>query len=222
MKRPLYNIIRLVLVIIPVLLTMAKAVAQTDVYQGQTTTLEIEQKPGDTYTWELYSDSTVNFAQAIGDTPVTDASFVSSNTGPSVEVSWHQPGVYFYKVTAVNSPGCTNNLKVGRIRILEGLPTATMVIDPICMGDPAILTVELTGTAPWSITYTNGTDTETISGITESTYEITMSPGPTTSTQYWITEVTDALNTNSTPTDPVDLVVNPKPNSSKIYQYDKP
>ena len=201
---------------------MAKAVAQTDVYQGQTTTLEIEQKPGDTYTWEIYNDSTVNFAMVAGDTPATDALFVSGNSGNKVDVTWHQPGIYFYKVTAVDATGCTNNIKVGRIKILEGLPTATITADPICIGDPASLTVTLTGNGPWDITYTDGVNTETITGITESTYLITISPGPTTSTQYWITEVTDALNTNSTPTDPVDLIVNPKPGSSKIYQYDKP
>lgn len=201
---------------------MATAMAQTDVYQGQTTTLEIEQKPGDTYTWELYNDSTVNFGTVAGTVPVTDASFVSGNTSHSVDITWHQPGVYFYKVTAVNASGCPNNLKVGRIKILQGLPEATIIANPICIGDPATLTLELTGNGPWDITYTDGVNTETITGITDSTYEISISPEPTTSTQYWITEVTDQLNTNSTPTTPVDLIVNPKPSSSKIYQYDKP
>ena len=201
---------------------MAKAVAQTDVYQGQTITLEVQQKPGLTYTWELYKDSTVNFATVSGTVPETDASFVGGNTGHRVGITWHQAGVYFYKITAVHASGCTNNLKVGRIKILEGLPAARMTANSVCSGDPATLTVELTGTGPWDITYTDGIHTKTVNGITDRTYELRISPEPTSSSQYWITEVTDARNTNSTPTPPVDLIVKPKPKSSRIYPYNKP
>ena len=81
--------------------------------------MSVDPIPGDTYTWELYSDSTVNFATTDGNVPSTMAEFVHGNTGPSVEVIWHEPGVYFYKVEAWNAIACTNHLKVGRIVILE-------------------------------------------------------------------------------------------------------
>ena len=66
MKRPLYYIVRQALVIIPVILTMATAMAQTAVYQGQTTEFSVENIVGDSYEWEFYNDSTVNFATDIG------------------------------------------------------------------------------------------------------------------------------------------------------------
>ncbi|MGQ8338921.1 hypothetical protein ACUNWD_20350 [Sunxiuqinia sp. A32] len=222
MNRPLYHIIkRLVLVIIPVILTMAFAMAQTPVYQGQTSKLEVEEHAGDTYTWEIYRDSTVNFATTTGDAPITDASFPNGNSGPSVDVTWHEPGIYFYKVTAIDAAGCTNNLKVGRIEILESLPTAIITADSICVGDPAVLNVELTGTGPWSITYTTGVTSKTITGIDTTSYEIVLDPAPTTTTQYWITEVQDQFGTNTGESEKALLEVYPKPNSSRIYQYDK-
>ena len=62
---------------------LAPAMAQTVVnqnvvYQGETTTLEVDSLTGDTYSWELYNDSTVNFATATG-TAVADGDATSAN-----------------------------------------------------------------------------------------------------------------------------------------------
>lgn len=115
-----YHIRRLALVVIPVLFAVAPAIAQLEVYQGQTTKLTIEPQPGDSYTWELYTDSTVNFATTNGNVSSTAAEFVNGiNTGPSVEVIWHEPGIYFVKVEAWDAVACTNNLKIGRFVVLE-------------------------------------------------------------------------------------------------------
>jgi hypothetical protein len=108
----------------------ASAVAQNVVRQGETSQLRVEQMPGDTYTWDLYRDSTVNFAVAPGDCPPTDAYFPNGNTGATVDVTWLEPGIYFFRVLAVDAAGCTNNLEVGRMQVLEALPTATPSLDP--------------------------------------------------------------------------------------------
>lgn len=133
MNRLWYYISKLVLAILPVLLTVASAMAQLTVYQGQTTELSVDQQPGDTYTWELYTDSTVNFATTTGSVPADMAYFLDGiNTGPTVHVVWLQPGVYFYKVEALNAIACTNHIKVGRIVILE---TENEIIPPVALDD---------------------------------------------------------------------------------------
>lgn len=117
------------------MMTVASATAQRTVYQGQVTPLTIVPHPGDTYTWELYTDSTVNFAVAEGDVTPDMAYFVNGkNTGPTVEVAWLQPGTYFYKVTAVNVIECTNHLKVGMIVILEDEDQDESIL-PIAVND---------------------------------------------------------------------------------------
>ena len=202
--------------ILPLLLAMAPAIAQTVVYVGDTTPLSVVAVPGNTYMWELYSDGTVNFAVVPGNCPPSSADFVGGNTGASVNVKWLKTGIYFFKVTA--SDGCTNNLKIGMIEVKAALPTATISPpDPICIGQTATLKINLTGTSPWEFTYSDGTNFLMITGITSNQYLLNVSPKTTTS--YWITEVKDKNGTNMARSANVVLEVNPKPASSKIYLY---
>lgn len=226
MKRLLY-IARYpaLVVLLLLLLALAPAMAQNVVRQGDITDLGIEQKPGDTYIWELYNDSTINFAQVAG-TAVADgdAAFVSGNTGPDVQVEWKKPGTYFYKVTGVNASGCTNNLRIGVMKVHEALPTA--IITPpviICAGEPVSLEINFTGTGPWSFTY-SATD---INGITSSPVSITdvtvtpftliIDPGPAITNDYQIKSITDQNGTNLAGSNTVTQEVNPLPKPSTIY-----
>ena len=219
MNRLLHDIERLALVVLlPLLMAMAPAMAQTVVYQGDTTPLSVVQVPGDTYQWELYSDGTVNFVTTAGNCPVTSAAFIGGSAGPSVNVKWLKTGTYFFKVTAYDPAHCTNNLKIGMITVKAALPAATITPpDPICKGENGLLSVALVGTGPWNITYTDGVHSRTVTGIVTSPYELIVSPGATTN--YWISQVTDRNGTNSVPSASVTLQVNPKPASSKIYLY---
>lgn len=115
--RPLY-ILRLALVVLPLLLALAPAMAQTVVYQGKTTSLSAVQVPGQTYEWEIYSDSTLNFATTPGNCPATAAKFTGSRFGANVKVQWIAVGIYFFKVTARNAIGCTMNLKIGMLKVI--------------------------------------------------------------------------------------------------------
>jgi len=208
-------------VLLLMLLALAPAKAQEPVYQGDTDTLTVKQMDGDTYMWELYDDGTVNFATVPGNCPTSKAEFVGGNTGPSVKVKWTEPGIYFFKVTAYDVSGCTSNIKIGIMEVLEAKPTATITSpDPmlICTGETASLEVTLTGKAPWEITYTDGTDSWTEKGITESVYQLKINTN--VSTFYWITEVKDARGTNPEDSPSVLVVVSPKPEIGRIYQYE--
>lgn len=207
---------------------MAQTVVnQTVVYQGETTELGVEQMPGDTYVWDIYNDSTVNFATATG-TAVADGQveFVGGNIGTPVSVLWKTPGVYFYKITAMDVTGCTMNLKVGIVRVLPSLPTAIIEVKllEICIGEWAELLVTFTGKAPWSIKLQEKDNDETrvveYSGIGDADNPYTIRISPEKTTEYTVIEVTDARATQTKPSNSVILTVNPLPVSSPIYQYE--
>ena len=220
MNWPKYIILRLAALMMLLPGAVATATAQDTVYAGYATDLGVIAMPGDTYVWELYNDVTaINLATVPGNCPPSEAYFTGPNTGPTVNVMWVLPGTYYYKVTAYNSSGCMN-LKVGKKVVLWEPPTAILATPaPVCIGDSIHLTVNLTGTAPWSITVTDGTNSWVYSNIAASPYTFTIPVVPLVTTSYWITSVTDAHVTNNIPSPPVIQVVNPKPVNSRIYQY---
>jgi gliding motility-associated-like protein len=115
----LHDIVRKVLVVLlPLLMVMAPAMAQNVVNQGQTTNLSVVQVPGHTYEWELYNDGTVNFAAVPGNCPDTYAKISGNKFGASVAVQWIETGTYFFKVTARDAIGCAMNLKVGMVQVI--------------------------------------------------------------------------------------------------------
>jgi len=213
-------------VLLLLLLALAPARAQNVVSMGEKTELTVEQKPGDTYTWELYTDSTGNFAKVEGKCPAEQADFipVGAFTGPTVTVLWKEPGIYFFKVTAVDANGCTNNIKIGRMEVRDvdlDLPIATITPpNPlgVCTGEPVSFEVNITGkgTGPWDFTYTDGTTEWKRKGIT-SPYTLMPDLMPTTTTKYWITKVNDELDRNSKyASNSIIQIINPLPNPSDI------
>lgn len=222
--RKLLYIERLVIaVLLLLLLALAPAKAQNVVDEGQTTPLTVEQKGFDTYSWELFNDSIGNFVTTIS-TAVTDgdAEFVGGNTGSTIQVKWNVPGVYFFKVTAVDGNGCTNNVKIGKMKVKEvGLPIATITApDPLglCVGSPVSLEVTFTGkgTGPWDFTYTDGNN-EWDRTVVDSIYILVPDLIPTDTTKYWITKVKDELNNFSKyPSNTIIQNINPLPHPSDI------
>lgn len=196
--------------------------AQNVVRQGETSTVSIGQQPGDTYMWTLYNDSTVNFAVAPGTVVQPYADFVGNTNSSTVTILWKEPGIYFFKVNASDITGCTNNLKIGKVKVLQALPTATLEASPVvCAGETISLTVTLTGTAPWEFTYNSwdGTTTQTftVGNVLTSPSVITLTPGPVITTDYWITSVKDKYGTNTTPGEKATQQINPLPAPSTIY-----
>ena len=119
------------------------------------------------------------------------------------------------------------NLKVGKIDVQQPLSTAFLSLSQssVCMGESTSLVVNLTGTAPWSITYRitspDGTKKDiTVTNISASPSLIPFTPASAGTYSFEIISVTDANNTNNTKSNIVSLTVNAKPGSSRIYQYE--
>jgi len=207
-------------VLLLLLMALVPAKAQNVVFTGQTTTLAVEQHDGELYQWNLYDNGIGNFATKIDYCPATSADFVGVNTniGPSVDVKWMKAGIYFFKVTASNITGCTSNFKVGIIEVKIGVKAEITPPDTagVCLDKPVLLEVNLTGTAPWSFTYTDGVSSWSVTNVMTSPYTITIDPTPATTTQYWISTVSDKFGTNTEPSEKVTQRINPLPDPSNI------
>jgi hypothetical protein len=206
-----------------------KPIKHFEVDQCDTIEFSVVDWPGDRYTWDLYRDSTVNFAQVNGD--VDPVAYFADNGNPpkyyegsTVQVINLDPGRYFLRVMVWDEVQCTNNLLVFLIDVLENLPVATLEGDSVCIGEPAVIKIILTGMGPWDVKYTygDGTNIINLNGITQNEYTIPAPlPMPVGKTDFWVMEVVEDNGVcrivNSTPSEKVGVLIYPKPKNSKIY-----
>jgi len=109
------------------------------------------------------------------------------------------------------SDGTNNTLSPNPTLTVNPLPTATLANNgPVCAGSTATLSGALTGTGPWSITYTtNGANPLTVSAST-SPFSI-VTGVLTANTTFAITGLTDAKCTASSFPAATTVTVNPLP-----------
>jgi gliding motility-associated-like protein len=111
-----------------------------------------------------------------------------------------------YYIQATNSSGCTE-IKPVSVSILP-LPSGRINGGgAICEGSSQNMVINLSGVAPFTITYSNGTTNYTISGINANSYILTVSPAITTT--YTIVSVKDANCTNTGNNSTATITVNP-------------
>jgi hypothetical protein len=95
---------------------------------------------------------------------------------------------YDVKLTVTASNNCVTSY-VSAVTV-NPAPTSSLTgTTSICNGNSATLSTTLTGTSPWSLTYTDGTNSTTLSGITNANYTFNVSP--TSNKTYTITSLTD-------------------------------
>jgi hypothetical protein len=129
---------------------------------------------------------------------VSDGGTITSGAGTrEITVSWALAGEQRVLVTATNASGCTGtDIKMVDVTTL---PTATLNEDVvICAGSSHTVSVALTGNAPWSISYTDGSFSKTVNGILESPYTFTASPEVNTTKTYTVINVSDVNGCSNT------------------------
>ncbi|HEX8531853.1 MAG TPA: GEVED domain-containing protein, partial [Cytophagales bacterium] len=111
---------------------------------------------------------------------------ISGNTASTDSENFYY---YFYDVE-VKAYGCPGpRVGVAANQVDAPAPTAVLTAGgTVCEGDTAQLTVQLTGTPPWNLTYTDGTDTTEVTGITASPWRLLTTRAGT----YAITALADA------------------------------
>ncbi len=120
-----------------------------------------------------------------------------------------------YQLTHLNGAGgclAQDLSDVANVSI-NALPSSVMTCDntEICEGSTTDIAIQLTGTAPWTLTYTvNGENPVTVSEIYDNPYVLTTPTGGL----YTITALSDAFNTGECFTGSADIVVTPLPISN--------
>lgn len=118
---------------------------------------------------------------------------LTQTTGSSVVANPDQSATYTAVGTYTNSFGTFTDTKTITVAAKE-TPTATLTGGGTIDAEPGSvnLQIDLTGTAPWTVTYTaNGANPQTVTGITNSPYTLTVSPEA--DTNYEITGVSDVV-----------------------------
>lgn len=160
---------------------------------------------GTTYNWTAIPNANLLGYQASGSGNIPIQNIINSTINDEI---------LSYEITpSVN--GCAGTPIIYKI-LVNPLPTATLSGSTnLCFGASATLSVNLTGKAPWAISYTDGTSSNTISGIGTNNYTFNVNPNGTKT--YTITSVSDANSCNNTglgsatiqqPTTPITANVN--------------
>jgi hypothetical protein len=199
-----------------------KAVPYYEVEQCDTIEFSVVDIPGlptDRYTWDLYRDSTVNFATEQGDVGPVPYFVNDMYQGSTVQVTGLEAGRYFLRVMIWNEEVCTNNLMVFMFDVTEHVPYAVLYADSVCYGEPTMLKVVFTGTGPWGavVTYSDGTVALNLNGETENEVTRSIPPLPVGQTVFHIVQVSDKCTVNDQIVEKAVAHIYPRPRSSRIY-----
>lgn len=117
-----------------------------------------------------------------------------------------------YKLTSIG--GTCNGVASGTAQVVVNtIPTATISgSKTICAGDNSTITVNLTGSSPYSFNYSDGTTTTSVSGITSSTYTFNVSPSKTTN--YSLSNLKGNGNCSGTVSGTATITVKNKPTAT--------
>ena len=162
------------------------------------------------YSWEVSTNSGVSW------NPVSGGVYSGANT-VTLTITSATLSMNKYWYHCVVTSGC--GTATSNYGILTVNPTATASISgstTICSGQSATLSVALTGTANWSITYTDGVTPVTVNNINASPYTFVVSPATTTT--YTITNISDVNGPGTIVVAGATVTVNLTPNTGPVYR----
>ena len=144
--------------------------------------------PGTTFTWTATAGTNLQGYTRSG-TSTIPVQLITNNSSNA--------GTITYTIIPFHD-GCAGPATEYTI-VVHPLATATLSGGKTaCYGATTTLSVNLTGVAPWTITYTDGVTPVTINGIGTSTYTFNVTSNSTRT--YTITSLTDALSCSNTGT----------------------
>lgn len=126
------------------------------------------------------------YTAATGGTPIgTGSPFNPVGVSGSGLTDTNTPGTYTFYAACPNNP----SVRTAVDYVING-PTATISgTGSVCQANTDI-SIALTGTAPWTVTYTDGTTPVTVSGINSSPYIFNVNPS--SATNYTLVSANDA------------------------------
>ena len=151
----------------------------------------------------------IDFNGAAGFTDVVNASLPASPITIVVPGAV-APGTYSADLTVRNSTsGCVSAVTPISI-VVRPSPTATITgSTSICSGSPATITLNFTGTSPWTFQYSDGTTT--FPAVTWPSSSISFSPALTATTTYTIVSISDASGCTGAAGASLTVTVNQNP-----------
>jgi photosystem II stability/assembly factor-like uncharacterized protein len=104
-----------------------------------------------------------------------------------------------YELKNIKNNAGTSGYVAGKAEIYKNLPSKAVLKDikqTLCSKDSVLLSIELSGCSPWKLEYTDGTTTFTQANITNTNFNLKVSPQKTAT--FSLKSVTDASGTIST------------------------
>ncbi len=140
---------------------------------------------GQVYTTEAGQS---NYIWSITGGTITAGGTATSNTAT---VTWSTVGTQSISVNYNNAVGCSAAAPTSAAVEVGASPTAALSgTTSVCVGQPATLSIALTGTGPWEVVYSDGSSNTTLTGLTASPH--TFAVTPTISTTYSLVSVASA------------------------------
>ncbi|NEW81796.1 MAG: hypothetical protein GZ094_05490, partial [Mariniphaga sp.] len=138
-----------------------------------------------------------------------------STINGSGTVSWDLSFFGTARITVV-ATGCDGTTSTSTYRDVIVNPRPRSMVSgttTVCSGSPAAITISLTGTPPWNLTYSDGTTPVSVSAIYSSPYVLNINP--TTNKNYTVTALGDNYCTaiGSDLTGSAAITVNPFPST---------
>lgn len=135
---------------------------------------------------------------------------VTTSSNPAV-INVNPNSTTNYSLVSVSNANCAGTISAPSATVtVTPLPTATLSgTTSICNGNSANLTVNLTGQAPYSFSYTDGTNIFGPINTNNNSYSIPVTP--TTNTNYTLLPVVTGNNCNGTTSGNASITVNQLP-----------
>lgn len=131
-----------------------------------------------------------------------------TNSNYQIQVSPTSTQTYQFGAL-IDGNGCRVNLGQSAVVTVSPVNATISANQTICLGNSATLTVNLFGFPNWDLTYTDGTNSVVVTGITSDPYLLSVSP--TSTTTYILTNVVDGFGCTATLNSGSIITVNPTP-----------